>query len=100
MSFVLSKGKFPKKPQEGKYLEICSKDFRDFKKEGPTPLLEYLSSIVKQTEENDKKSNMIELQKQNLREVAELIKKGKESVAFSLFFRTFPYCAPHRNRFY
>lgn len=98
MSFVLSKGKFPRKPEEGNYLEICSKDFRGFKKEGLNPILEYLSSIVKQMEKKDKKNNIVEEQKQNLKEVAKLIEEGKDKVAFTLFYRTFPYCMPHRNR--
>ena len=41
---------------------------------------------------------LINNQKDNMEKVKKLIKEGKEDIAFSLFFRTFPTCLPHRSR--
>jgi hypothetical protein len=98
MIFVLSKGKFPKKPQENNFLEICRKDFKELKKAGMNPLLEYISSLVLEIDKKDKKRDNIEKQKQDVKSIAKLIEEGKDKIAFSLLYRTFPYCLPHRNR--
>ena len=97
LSNVISKGKFPKRPQEVSYFESCRKDFNTFKEYGFSPLINYLDLEFKQLKVKGKDFNIIEKQKQSLGEVTKLLKEGKESVAFSLFYRTFPYCMPHRN---
>ncbi|MFX1357981.1 MAG: hypothetical protein ACFFA8_11955 [Promethearchaeota archaeon] len=97
MSNVISKGKFPKRPQEISYFEICRKDFNNLKKEGFNPLYNNLDSVVKQLKSKGENFRIFEEQKQNLEEISKLVKERKERVAFSLFYRTFPYCMPHRN---
>jgi len=34
---------------------------------------------------------------ESIEEIRKLLKEKKEDVAFSMFFRTFPSCLPHRS---
>lgn len=93
----ISKGKDPKEPREGYFLEICKKDFRSFKdKEGPE-ILKLLSSLIKTSEMRENKPSIFKQQENNLENVFKLLKEGKEEEAFSQFYRTFPTCMPYRS---
>ena len=50
-----------------------------------------LSELVKRM------SNLYPHRSENLEKVKELINKGEEKAAFSLFFSSFPSCLPHRR---
>jgi len=98
MSYIIAKEKFPKKPVSEKGLEICKKDFRNFKKYGRNKVIDYFQSEIKNTAHiNTPNKDLVE-QNENLESVRNLISEGKEDIAFSIFFQTFPSCLPHRNR--
>jgi hypothetical protein len=99
MSQVFSKGKYPKEPRVGNFLEICQKDFDDFKKHDYKSIFRYLSMLVTVYENRGFNSEVIQRQKQNLEQIKQLIDQGKanEQVAFVNFFRSFPSCLPHRE---
>jgi len=92
------KGKFPRKPEYIKILEICRKDFKNFKEDNGEKIIENLDSQIKNTGQFTTPNNKSLVQKDNLERVRKLIQEGKEDFAFSLFFRTFPSCLPHRSR--
>lgn len=94
----MAKGKFPKKPDYGKVLEICRKDFRNFKENNGIQVIENLEFQIKNTVHSSTPNNILLNQKENLESVRKLIQDGKEDIAFSIFFRTFPSCLPHRAR--
>jgi len=96
MSYTIAMGKFPKKP-ESNILEVCRKDFRRFKDIGENKIDEFsYKRIVSSTQENID-PEILFTQKENIESIRNLIKKGRENVAFSLFFSTFPTCLPHRS---
>jgi hypothetical protein len=94
----MAEGKFPKKPGYGNVLEACRKDFRNFKKDNGNTLIEHFSSRIENHEGIGAPNQILINQKENLENVKKLIHEGKEDVAFSIFFRTFPSCLPHRSR--
>jgi hypothetical protein len=94
----MAEGKFPKKPNYGKILEACRKDFRNFKNDGENQVLRLINERIKLFTERNIDPKLISVQKDNLESVKRLVKEGKEDVAFSLFFRTFPSCLPYRSR--
>lgn len=94
---AISKEKDPKEPKGGNFLEICRKDFRDFKEKKGEPIIEFLSNLIMEQERKGKEPGIIIQQKFNLENVRKLIKEGNERNAFSLFYRTFPYCMPYRS---
>ena len=98
MVYTIAEGKFPKKPVYGKVLEICRKDFRNFKKDDGNRLIEHFNSRIKRLAKLDAPNKVLVNQKENLESVRKLIHEGKEDIAFSIFFRTFPSCLPHRSR--
>jgi len=98
MAYTIAESKFPKKPKYGSFLESCYKDFRNFKRDNEKRFDEILE--LKPHQNNEIKNN-IALQedlKNNLEIVKKFLKEGREDVAFSLFYRTFPTCLPHRTR--
>ncbi len=98
MSLTIAEGKFPKKPAYGSFLEICRKDFRNFKRENGIRLMSLFNSRIKDFSRRGMNIEVINEQKDNLERVRKLIKDGRDDIAFSLFFRTFPTCLPHRTR--
>lgn len=94
----MAKGKFPKKPEYGKVLEVCRKDFRNFKEDNGNKVIENLDFRIKSTDQLNTPNNILLNQKENLENIRKLIQVGKEDIAFSIFFRTFPSCLPHRSR--
>ena len=94
----MAEGKFPKKPGYGNILEVCRKDFRNFKKDDGNRLIEHFHSRIKNLSQMDLPNNVLVNQKENLESIRKLIHEGKEDTAFSIFFRTFPSCLPHRSR--
>jgi hypothetical protein len=80
-------------------LEACKKEFRNFKKDNGNKIYELLNERILQLTELGMVPELINNQKDNMGKVKKLIKEGKEDIAFSLFFRTFPTCLPHRSRF-
>jgi len=98
MVYTMAKGKFPKKPEYNKVLEVCRKDFRNFKEDNGNKLIENLDSQIKSTAQFSTPNNILINQKENLESIRKLIHEGKEDIAFSIFFRTFPSCLPHRSR--
>ena len=97
MAYTIAEGKFPKKPEEGKILEACRKDFRNFKKDNGNKVIELMDARIKEFTQMDMEAKIINNQKDNMEKVRKLVKEGKEDIAFSLFFRTFPTCLPHRS---
>ena len=98
MSYTIAKGKFPKKPKYGNVLELCRRDFRNFKKNNGKRLIERLDLQLQQN--NSIKINTAEIneEQRNIENVKILLREGREDIAFSLFFRTYPSCLPHRSR--
>ena len=93
-----SDGKFPKKPEYGNFLEICYKDFRNFKEDYNGNTTEFLSQLVMEREERIRRSEILQAQRQQLDTIKALIQRGNERAAFTQFYRTFPTCLPHRSR--
>jgi hypothetical protein len=97
MVYTIANGKFPKKPEYGNILEVCRKDFRKFKDIGETQREEFLFKRTVSSTQIDIGPRILFTQKENIEDIRKLIKEGREEVAFSLFFRTFPTCLPHRS---
>ena len=98
MSYALSEGKFPRKPNGLIISKACEEDFKNFKENNGTILFEHLSTLIKDFEKRGFDPEIYKKQKQDLEEIRELVMKGAEKVAFTQFARTFPYCLPHRSR--
>jgi len=99
MSYVLSKERFPKKPDIAYISEICKKDFKRFKENKGEVLIEHLSSLITNLETKGIKTDLYTKQKDVLESVSELIKMDAEDIAFTQFTKAFPYCLPHRSMF-
>ncbi len=98
MSYALSKERYPKKPDIVYISEICRKDFKEFKDNNGTVIIEHLSSLIIDLESKGIKADLYTKQKDVLESVSELIKMDAEDVAFTQFTKAFPYCLPHRSR--
>ncbi|MFW9819470.1 MAG: hypothetical protein ACFFE5_07655 [Candidatus Thorarchaeota archaeon] len=94
----MTKGKFPKKPDYINVLVACRKDFRNFKKDNGNGYIKHFQSRIKLLEQLGAPNRNVITQKEELESVRKLLQQGKEEVAFSVFFRTFPSCLPHRSR--
>jgi len=99
MSYTLSKERYPKKPDIVYISEICKKDFKRFKDNNGTVIIEHLSSLIIDLESKGIKADLYTKQKDVLENVIELIKMEAEDVAFTQFTKAFPYCLPHRSIF-
>ena len=97
MVYTIAKGKFPKKPEYGNVLKVCRKDFKNFKNDNGNKVIENLDFRIKSTAQLNTPNTILLNQKENLESVRKLIQEGKEDIAFSVFFRTFPSCLPHRS---
>ena len=98
MAYTIAKGKFPKKPKYGSFLESCYKDFRNFKRDNENRFDDLLELKNQHYNEKEISSSLQEELKNNLEIVKKFLREGREDVAFSLFYRTFPTCLPHRTR--
>ena len=98
MAYTIAEGKFPKKPEYGNFLEVCRKDFRKFKDIEENTIEEFLYNQVLPPTQGDIDPRTFLVQKERIEAFKKLIKEGREEVAFSLFFRTFPTCLPHRSK--
>ncbi len=98
MSYALSSERYPKKTDVAYVSEICKKDFKNFKDNYGTVLMEHLSSLIKDLESKGIKTDLYANQKDVLESVSELIKMDAQDVAFTQFTKAFPYCLPHRSR--
>lgn len=98
MSYTIAECKFPKKPKYGNILEFCRRDFRNFKKDNGKRLIERLNLQIHHSNSIKMNSAEINEQQRNVENVKILLREGREDIAFSLFFRTFPSCLPHRSR--
>ena len=98
MAYTIAEGKFPKKPEYGNFLEVCRKDFRKFRDIEENKIEEFLHNQVLPPTQGDIDPKTLFVQKESIEAFRRLIKEGKEEVAFSLFFRTFPSCLPHRSK--
>ena len=97
MTYTIAEGKFPKKPEDGNVLEVCRKDFRKFKDIDENKIEEFLQKRMVPSTQVTFGPKIMFTQKENRESIRKLIKEGREDVAFSLFFRTFPTCLPHRS---
>jgi hypothetical protein len=79
-------------------LEACRKDFRNFKKNNGNKIVELLDEQITQLGQLGLDPKIINSQNDNIENIRKLIKEGKEDVAFSIFYRTFPSCLPYRSR--
>lgn len=98
MSYTIAKEKFPKKPVSEKVIEVCKKDFRNFKKDNGNRVIELIQSEIKNADQMNTPNKVLIEQNENLEMIRNLIRESREDVAFSIFFRTFPSCLPHRTR--
>lgn len=98
MSYTIAKEKFLKRTVSEKVLEACKRDFRNFKKDDGNRDIEQFQSEIKKSDQLETPNNVLIEQKDRLEILRDLIREGKDDVAFSLFFRTFPSCLPHRTR--
>ncbi len=98
MSHTLTREKFPKKPEYNKILEGCKKDFKRFKQDSEEAINGHIESQIKENTLRSELNTVLTNQKETLDTIRQLIQEGKEDIAFSLFFRTFPSCLPHRMR--
>ncbi len=98
MTYTIAKEKFPKKPLDGNILEVCRKDFKNFKKDNENRVIEYLQLQIMDFAQLGSPNRVLVDQNENLKRVRNLIHEGREDVAFSIFFRTFPSCLPYRTR--
>jgi len=98
MAYTIAEGKFPKKPRDGYVIEACRKDFKNFKKDNEKSVIEFISSQVTHNFPIRRDNDAMNEQEDNLDKVRMLINEGREDIAFSLFYRTFPSCLPHRSR--
>jgi len=55
--------KDPKDPREGNYLDLCRKDFRNFKEKNGKDILEFLGKLIKEQEGRGNKPDLIRNQK-------------------------------------
>ncbi|MBY8985221.1 MAG: hypothetical protein KGD65_09150 [Candidatus Lokiarchaeota archaeon] len=97
MTYTIAEGKFPKNPKYGNVLEVCRKDFRKIKDVEENNMDEFFYTRNVPFTQTAIDPKIINAQKENIESIRELIKEGREDVAFSLFFRTFPTCLPHRS---
>jgi len=95
--YTIAEGKFPKKPEYGNILEACRKDFRKFKDVEESEIYESFYNRIVPSTQVVIDPKIIFAQKDNIDNIRKLIKVGREDVAFSLFFKTFPSCLPHRS---
>ncbi|MFW9943036.1 MAG: hypothetical protein ACFFFT_18510 [Candidatus Thorarchaeota archaeon] len=98
MSYTIAKEKFPKKPVIQKVLEVCKRDFKNFKNDDENRVIEYFQSEIKKIDHLETPNSVLIEQKDRLEMIRDLIREGKDDVAFSIFFRTFPSCLPYRTR--
>ncbi len=98
MAYTIAESKFPKKPKYGSLLDSCYKDFRNFKKDNENRFNNLLELRFQHHNKIEISSALQEELKNNLEIVKKFLKEGREDVAFSLFYRTFPTCLPHRMR--
>jgi len=96
---MTTEGKFPKKPEYGKLVIACRKDFKNFKEDTENRIEQLIGRTVRQFNKIGLDSEDLISQKENLENIRKLIKEGKEDTAFSSFFRTFPTCLPYRSGF-
>ena len=95
---VTSKGKYPRRPQEGNITTNCFRDFRNLKEQEGKWIFEYLSKLITTYENKGLDPTVIKTQKTNLKQIKTLIDQGNEKIAFRNFIRSFPSCLPHRSR--
>jgi hypothetical protein len=98
MLYTIAKEKFPRKPKDGYVLEACRKDFSNFKKDNGNRAIEHFEAQIKKSAQFETPNKLLINQHENLENIRNLLLEGKEDVAFSIFFRTFPSCLPHRVR--
>ena len=101
-NYILSMEKDPKDPRDGNYLDLCYKDFRNFKEKNGKDIIEFLSKLIKEQEGRANRPDLIQNQKINLENAVKLLKEGNDIKAFSNFRRTIPYrkdqeCYPQIN---
>ncbi|MHA1932949.1 MAG: hypothetical protein ACW96X_10435, partial [Promethearchaeota archaeon] len=78
-------------------LEACRKDFRKFKDIEENEINELFYNRIVPSTQVDIDPKKIFTQKENIDKIRKLIKVGREDIAFSIFFKTFPACLPHRS---
>ncbi len=98
MVYTIAKGKFPKKPGYGSVLEAFRRDFKNFKNDNENKTVELLNEKLIRSGQLGVDPIIFISQKENIDSIRKLIKEGREEVAFSIFFRAFPSCLPHRSR--
>ena len=90
-NYMLSMEKDPKDPRDGNYLDLCYKDFRNFKEKNGKDIIEFLSKLIKEQEGRSNRPDLIQDQKINLENALKLLKEGNYIKEFSNFQRTVPY---------
>ncbi|MHA1913187.1 MAG: hypothetical protein ACW986_02820 [Promethearchaeota archaeon] len=97
MAYAIADGKFPKKTNVGTLLEACRKDFRNFKKDNGFELEKHLNARILRLVQVGIDPKVVDAQKDNMAGIKRLVRAGQDEIAFSMFFRTFPTCLPHRS---
>ncbi|MHA2398287.1 MAG: hypothetical protein ACXADU_05300 [Promethearchaeota archaeon] len=98
MAYTVADEKIPRKLDEGPLLEVCRKDFKNFKENNGFELEKHLNSRILRLVQMNIDPKVVNAQKANIAGIKKLIKAGQDEIAFSIFFRTFPACLPNRSR--
>ena len=98
MAQTFSEGKPPRKPYEYGNIVICKEDFEDYKKFLEQKPEKYNKDLTHRVfREFGIEKTFIEFHNKFSNHLKELIKKGKQDMAFSLFVQSFPSCLPNRT---
>ena len=58
----------------------------------------FLNERFNRLNHNRMDSILINSQEESIKKIWNLLKENKKDIAFSMFFRTFPSCLPHRSK--
>ena len=98
MSQSFSEEKPPRKPVEYGNLVICKEDFEEYKKFLEHKPEKYKKDVTyKLLREFNIDSTFLEFHNNFSNRLKELIKNGKEILAFEQFVQSFPSCLPNRT---
>ena len=98
MSHSFSEEKPPRKPVEYGNLVICKEDFEEYKKFLEHKPDKYTKAATQSLlREFNVDNAFLKFHKMSSDRLKELIKNGKEDIAFKQFIQSFPSCLPNRT---
>lgn len=90
-------GKFPKRPNGNKVIELCGRQFDFFKQFIGLEISQVINALTKVLSLSNLELAVNEDQTESLEDVRRLLMDGEEEFARSTFLRAFPTCLPYRN---